>query len=53
MIRTPSPSIFRPKAGVDQSALKENKALVQDINRRGLLRGAVSLGALTMLTGCG
>ncbi len=23
-----------------------------DINRRGLLRGAVSLGALTMLTGC-
>ena len=52
MIKTPSPSIFRPKAGIDQSALKENKALVEDINRRGLLRGAVSLGALTMLTGC-
>ena len=52
MIRTPSPSIFRPKGGVDQSALKEHKALVEDINRRGLLRGAVSLGALTMLTGC-
>src|SRR5690242_13096695 len=52
MIRTPSPSVFRPKEGVDQSALKESKALVEDINRRGLLRGAVSLGALTMLTGC-
>src|SRR5919198_5935728 len=51
-IKTPSPSIFRPKAGVDQSALKENKALVEDIDRRNLLRGSVSLGALTMLTGC-
>ena len=53
MIKTPSPSIFRPEGGIDQSALKEHKALVEDINRRGLLRGAVSLGALTMLTGCG
>src|SRR2546421_5436999 len=52
MIKTPSPSVFRPENGVDQSVLKENKALVEDINRRGLLRGAVSLGALTMLTGC-
>ncbi len=32
--------------------LKEHKALVEDINRRGILKGAVSLGALTMLTGC-
>jgi DMSO/TMAO reductase YedYZ molybdopterin-dependent catalytic subunit len=32
--------------------LKQNRKLVEDINRRGLLRGAVSLGALTMLTGC-
>src|ERR1043165_796580 len=52
MIETPSPSVFRPKAGIDQSALKESKALVGDSNRRGLLRGAVSLGALAMLTGC-
>src|SRR4051812_49974750 len=52
MIKTPSQSIFRPKKAIDQSALKEHKALVEDINRRGLLRGAVSLGALTMLTGC-
>src|SRR5580704_11952873 len=36
MIRTPSPSIFRPRGAI----------------RRGVLRGALSLGALTMLTGC-
>jgi DMSO/TMAO reductase YedYZ molybdopterin-dependent catalytic subunit len=51
-IRSPSSSIFRPKGGVDQSAMKDNKKLVADINRRNLLRGTVSLGALTMLTGC-
>ena len=43
-------SIFRKP--VDQSILTENKRLVQMIQRRGVLRGAVSLGALTMLTGC-
>ncbi|HEX3503485.1 MAG TPA: molybdopterin-dependent oxidoreductase [Xanthobacteraceae bacterium] len=51
-----SRSLFRPKKPVDQSVLKDNRKLVRDlnqnINRRGLLRGAVSLGALTMLTGC-
>ncbi|MCW5690207.1 MAG: molybdopterin-dependent oxidoreductase [Pseudolabrys sp.] len=52
MARSPSPSIFRPKQGVDQSVMEENRKLVQDINRRGLLRGTLSLGALTMLTGC-
>jgi len=51
-MKTPSPSIFRPESGVDQSALKEHKALIEEIDRRKLLRGAVSLGALTMLTGC-
>src|ERR1043165_6787561 len=51
-MKTPSPSIFRPRGGVDQSALKEHKALIEEIDRRKLLRGAVSLGALTMLTGC-
>lgn len=51
-VQSPSPSIFRPKGGIDQSALEENKKLVGDINRRNLLRGTVSLGALTMLTGC-
>jgi DMSO/TMAO reductase YedYZ molybdopterin-dependent catalytic subunit len=51
-IRSPSSSIFRPKSGVDQGVLDGNKKLVDDINRRNLLRGTVSLGALTMLTGC-
>jgi len=51
-IKTPSPSVFRPKGGVDQSILHEHKALIAEIDRRKILRGAVSLGALTMLTGC-
>ena len=46
------PSLFRPKRGIDQSVLEENKRLVETINRRKVLRGAVSLGALSMLTGC-
>jgi DMSO/TMAO reductase YedYZ molybdopterin-dependent catalytic subunit len=50
--RSPSPSIFRPKGGIDQSVLEENKNLVADIERRKLLRGALSLGALSLLTGC-
>ena len=40
------------KHRIDQSVLAEHKALVEQIDRRSLLRGAVSLGALTMLTGC-
>lgn len=51
-IRTPSPSVFRPKQGIDQSVLAENAKLVADIDRRKLLRGGLSLGALTMLSGC-
>ena len=42
-MRTPSPSIFRPEGGVDQRALKEHKALIEEIDRRKILRGAVSL----------
>jgi len=52
MLRTPSPSIFRPRRSLDQGALKDNKELIKAIDRRGVLRGALSLGALTMLTGC-
>jgi DMSO/TMAO reductase YedYZ molybdopterin-dependent catalytic subunit len=52
MFQTRTRSLFRPRKRIDQSVLKENRKLVEDINRRGLLRGAVSLGALTMLTGC-
>jgi hypothetical protein len=46
-IRPRTPSLFRPRKPIDQG-----RKLVDDLNRRGLLRGAVSLGALTMLTGC-
>jgi DMSO/TMAO reductase YedYZ molybdopterin-dependent catalytic subunit len=51
-IRTRALSIFRPQKPIDQSVLMANRALVDDINRRNLLRGAISLGALTLLTGC-
>jgi DMSO/TMAO reductase YedYZ molybdopterin-dependent catalytic subunit len=51
-VRTPSPSIFRPSRGIRQTPLQENETLVRDINRRNLLRGTVSLGALSFLTGC-
>ena len=51
-IRTPSPSVFRPRQRIDQSVLEENRKLIETIDRRKILRGAISLGALTMLTGC-
>jgi len=51
-IRTPSRSLFRPTEGIDQSVLIDNRSLVDSIDRRRLLRGSLSLGALTMLTGC-
>ena len=52
MLRTRTPSVFRPHKAMDQHMLTENRALVDDINRRNTLRGALSLGALTLLTGC-
>jgi DMSO/TMAO reductase YedYZ molybdopterin-dependent catalytic subunit len=52
MFQFRSRSLFRPKQRIGHGVLRENRKLVEDINRRGLLRGAVSLGALTMLTGC-
>jgi len=52
MLRTRTPSLFRPGKVIDQSVLTENRTRLDDINRRNVLRGAVSLGALTMLTGC-
>jgi DMSO/TMAO reductase YedYZ molybdopterin-dependent catalytic subunit len=51
-IRTPSRSLFRPRQGIDQSVLEENRKLIAEVDRRKILGGAVSLGALTMLTGC-
>ena len=32
-IKTPSSSIFRPEGGVDQSVLREHKALIEEIDR--------------------
>jgi DMSO/TMAO reductase YedYZ molybdopterin-dependent catalytic subunit len=52
MLRTPSPSWFRPSRPPDRRVLAENRRLLQDVERRGVLRGALSLGALTLLTGC-
>ncbi len=51
-IRTRTPSLFRPRKPIDRSVLAENRALIEAIDRRGVLRGALSLGALTTLTGC-
>jgi DMSO/TMAO reductase YedYZ molybdopterin-dependent catalytic subunit len=51
-IRSPSTSIFRPVSPIDQTVLQENRRLIEEIDRRKVLRGAVSLGALTFLTGC-
>ncbi|MBS0241461.1 MAG: molybdopterin-dependent oxidoreductase [Proteobacteria bacterium] len=45
-------SPFRPLVAPDQSILTENRKLLAEIDRRKLLGGTISLGALTMLTGC-
>jgi DMSO/TMAO reductase YedYZ molybdopterin-dependent catalytic subunit len=45
-------SAFRPAKPIDQGILDNHKKLIADIDRRKLLRGSLSLGALTMLTGC-
>ena len=52
MIRTPSSSIFRPAKKIDQSILQADRKPLMEIDRRKLLRGAISLGALNLLTGC-
>jgi hypothetical protein len=51
-IRIPTRSIFRPEGRIDQAILYEHKALIGKIDRRNVLRGTLSLGALTLLTGC-
>jgi DMSO/TMAO reductase YedYZ molybdopterin-dependent catalytic subunit len=51
-LRIRTPSIFRPKKPIDQNVLAANRAMIETINRRNVLRGAISLGALTLLTGC-
>ena len=45
-------SIFRPSKLPDPGVLDNHKPLIRSLERRGLLRGGLSLGALTLLTGC-
>ncbi len=45
-------SPFRPAAAPDRAVLDDHRPLLRRIERRGLIRGGLSLGALTMLTGC-
>ena len=51
-IRRLSRSFLRPEQRVDPGILHEHKALIEKIDRRNVLRGTLSLGALTLLTGC-
>ncbi|HTV35466.1 MAG TPA: molybdopterin-dependent oxidoreductase [Xanthobacteraceae bacterium] len=47
-----TPSIFRPQSPAGRDAIRQGRALVDDFNRRKVLRGTLTLGALTLLTGC-
>jgi hypothetical protein len=51
-IRLSTRSLFRPKIAPDQSVLAENAKLIESIERRRILKGTLSLGALTFLSGC-
>jgi len=45
-------SLFRPAQAASPAILDNHRPLIRSMQRRGLLRGGLSLGALTMLTGC-
>jgi DMSO/TMAO reductase YedYZ molybdopterin-dependent catalytic subunit len=45
-------SPFRPVLPPDAAILDDHKPLLRSLERRGLIRGGLSLGALAMLTGC-
>ena len=45
-------SPFRPATLPDPAVLDDHRPLLSMLERRGLIRGGLSLGALTMLTGC-
>jgi DMSO/TMAO reductase YedYZ molybdopterin-dependent catalytic subunit len=44
--------LFRPDDVPDDSILDDHQPLLRSLQRRGLIRGGLSLGALVMLTGC-
>jgi DMSO/TMAO reductase YedYZ molybdopterin-dependent catalytic subunit len=52
MTKPVSKSRFRPGDAPDATILQEHAPLLREIERRGLLRGSLSLGALAMLGGC-
>ena len=45
-------SLFRPARPPDPAILDDHRGLIRNLERRGVLRGGLSLGALTLLTGC-
>jgi DMSO/TMAO reductase YedYZ molybdopterin-dependent catalytic subunit len=45
-------SPFRPSQPPDSAILDDHRRLIRLIERRGILRGGLSLGMLAMLTGC-
>ena len=45
-------SPFRPDKVPDAAVLDNHRPLIRSLERRGLIRGGLSLGALVMLTGC-
>ena len=45
-------SPFRPDDVPDESILDDQRPLLRSLERRGLIRGGLSLGALVTLTGC-
>ena len=51
-MRRPALSMFRPAVPPDPAILDDHRAAIRLLERRGLIRGGLSLGALTMLTGC-
>jgi DMSO/TMAO reductase YedYZ molybdopterin-dependent catalytic subunit len=51
-IRIRPRSILLPQKSAGHTATKASRTLVEDFNRRKILRGVLTLGALTLLTGC-
>jgi DMSO/TMAO reductase YedYZ molybdopterin-dependent catalytic subunit len=45
-------SLFRPRDVDSEAALDIHRPLIRSLERRGLLKGGLSLGALVFLTGC-
>jgi DMSO/TMAO reductase YedYZ molybdopterin-dependent catalytic subunit len=52
LLRPKTVSRFRPKNAPDADILAEHRPVIREINRRGILRGGLTLGALPLLTGC-